>query len=115
MERAPVMNKDACVCGSALRPRKIAGLAGFILSGATLVLMPKCPVCVAAYVALFTGVSVSAALAAGLRTSLICCAAAVPVVLIASRLLRIHRNSVGGSFPAGHENRIYKESHDRSG
>jgi hypothetical protein len=50
----------------------------------TLVLIPKCPACVAAYVLLFTGIGVSRSAAAGLRWSLI----ALSVAAILSLLLR---------------------------
>lgn len=85
------MNKLPCPCGPNPVPRKTPDLAAFLLSGATLVLMPKCPVCVATYVALVTGVSVSTAVAAGLRTSLIVCALAVPLILVLIRFNRIYR------------------------
>ena len=46
-------------------------IARWIIPSATLVLLPKCPLCVAMYVALFSGVSISIASAAHLRTSVL--------------------------------------------
>ncbi len=39
--------------------RRVRGVAGLILPGALLALMPKCPICLAAYVALCTGFTMS--------------------------------------------------------
>jgi hypothetical protein len=67
----------------ASRWRRGTELAGWLIPGATLVLLPKCPVCVVAYVALFSGVGISVASASHLRTSLLvlCIAALLGLAL----------------------------------
>jgi hypothetical protein len=55
--------------GPARRP--CIGLAGWIVSGTILAIMPKCPACLAAYVVVGTGVALSATVAASLRMALI--------------------------------------------
>lgn len=40
---------------------------GFIGSGLMFILIPKCPICLAAYLALFTGAGTALAIAAGIR------------------------------------------------
>src|SRR6478752_811257 len=55
---------------SGLRQRGLAAM-GFSLPTLVLALLPKCPACLAAYVALGTGISLSVAAASVLRTLLI--------------------------------------------
>lgn len=61
--------------------------SGGAFSGALLVLMPKCPMCIAAYIALATGVGVSVSTAVYLRQGmLVLCVGALGYV--ATRWLR---------------------------
>ena len=71
-ENPLTMENQQCCCS---RPRhsgwsrRLGGLAGWVGSVAGLALMPKCPACVAAYLALGTGVGISLSAAAHLRTA----------------------------------------------
>ena len=62
--------------------RRAVGVWQWLLPTAILALLPKCPACLAAYVMLWTGLSLSLAIAGVVRTSLLmlCIAALVWVV-----------------------------------
>jgi hypothetical protein len=62
-----------CDEGAATRPprRSFVGLAGWVVPGTILAIMPKCPACLAAYMAVGTGLALSASVAASLRMALI--------------------------------------------
>ena len=74
------------------RQRRFA-LAKFSLPALILALLPKCPACFAAYVALGTGISVSVAAASFLRTVLIglCVASLVWIFASAFRAALMNR------------------------
>lgn len=65
--------------------QKSRSLAGWLLPGGLLVLMPKCPMCLAGYVAIFTGAGLSVAVAQGLRVAVM--AAFVVSLLVFIRAL----------------------------
>jgi hypothetical protein len=72
-------------------PRRpsLAGLAGWLVPGTVLAFLPKCPACLAAYVALGTGLALSAPAAAYLRMTLIALCIAALLYLGARRLRRV--------------------------
>jgi hypothetical protein len=71
--------------------RRCGEAAGWVVPGVVLALMPKCPACVAAYVALATGVGLSFSAAAALRWTLLAASAAWLAFLAAKRVSRFVR------------------------
>ncbi|WP_143059272.1 hypothetical protein [Chitinophaga arvensicola] len=69
-----------------IRQRFVKGVR-WLIPGITLVLLPKCPVCFAAYVALGTGIGLSVTAAAWLRTGLVVLCVGSLIYLVLSRIL----------------------------
>src|SRR5262249_53438931 len=70
------------------RVRRVRAILAWVLPGALLVLVPKCPACLAAHVALWTGLGLSLSTATYLRWVLLFLCAASLLFLIVERLDR---------------------------
>lgn len=72
--------------------RRVREALAWILPGACLALLPKCPACLAMHVALWTGLGLSLPAAAYLRWTLLILCIASLLFLIVARLRRIRNN-----------------------
>ena len=86
------MSRAGCCSGPATAPRRAlrrgAALAEWAGPAAVLALLPKCPLCLAAYVAFISGVGLSVAAATYLRTGLAVLSVAVLALAVARRAVR---------------------------
>lgn len=72
--------------------------SGCVSSGALLVLLPKCPMCIAAYLAVWSGASVALPIATRLRPLLEVVFVASAIVLLAPFVAnRLRRGDLGGA------------------
>jgi hypothetical protein len=69
--------------------RRVRQFAGWIIPSATLALLPKCPLCVAAYLALATGIGLSLPTATYLRATLVALCVASLSFLAVRQLLTL--------------------------
>ena len=103
-ERKPsstgMMNCCKVQTGRRLQHRWWQGTSGFVGSGALLVLLPKCPMCIAAYLTLWTGASLAMPVATYLRPVLAILFLA-SAFFLATRWVAVRRRSVNsaGSKP----------------
>jgi hypothetical protein len=99
MTALPCCNPVACdkVRAAHSGPRSVRRwfrLAEWTFPGAILLLLPKCPLCIAAYVAVVTGVGISATTAALLKEVLvIVCVTSLAYLVLRSCNIRARRTS----------------------
>jgi hypothetical protein len=94
---APIANGRA---GDRQVMRRTRGAAAWALPSVALALVPKCPMCVAAYLAIGGGLGVSLTTAAHLRTALVWLCWSTLALLVARLVARVwtrHRSGTAGA------------------
>lgn len=74
--------------------RRGGAVAGWVVPSAVLALLPKCPACVAVYVALVSGVGISMSTASLLRTVLLVLCTTALLMVATRQALRFLRRSI---------------------
>ena len=87
--------KSCCDFPKPTPSKRIAGVFSWIAPGAVLALMPKCPACLAAYIALGTGIGVSVPVADNLRLTVLALSFAVLGALVIRATARYLKRPVG--------------------
>lgn len=86
--------KSNCHCCREDKVRAVKNGAGWVVPGVMLLLMPKCPLCLAAWSSLLFGIGLSASVATALHTALIVlCLAAIFLFIIRQLLLFFRQTS----------------------
>jgi hypothetical protein len=90
------MSRHSCCSNqAATKPRRGAwrwlDALGWLLPATALAVMPKCPMCIATYVALFTGLGISLPVAAAIRMTLV-------ILCVASLAFMARRFITRGEF-----------------
>ena len=88
-ESSESVHETTTVAGRTKFPRRVRETAGWIVPAAGLALVPKCPACLAAYIAVGTGVGVSVPTATYVRMFLLITFGASLSYLTVKRMLQV--------------------------
>ena len=86
--------KSCCDLRTSTRLSRVGGFFSWIAPGAVLALMPKCPACLAAYIALGTGIGISVPAADNLRLAAIVVCVAMLSALTAGVVAKYWKRTI---------------------